>query len=146
MWECGIGEVGNFVTHTVTEFLFLHFLLAHHSYLQVLFKKIFFYFHLLPLVFAHCQIASYSTGLASCIHLIGIHLCAHTFCFHLLNITSIPILDNYSCRWISSVKYSDLNLPLQLLVWIYFGSLLAWWSKANEEVVDLVQRNSKLLV
>ena len=45
------------------------------SLLTVLFQRNIFYFHLFPLVFSHCQIAGYSTGLASCIHLIGIHKC-----------------------------------------------------------------------
>ena len=54
--ESGIGEVGNFVTCTVTEFLFLQFLLTCHPNLPVLFQGNIFYFHLFPLVFAHCQI------------------------------------------------------------------------------------------
>ena len=44
----GIREVGNFVTHTFTEFLFLHFLLTHHLYLLFLFQRnIFFIFLIL---------------------------------------------------------------------------------------------------
>ena len=47
MWN---GEVGNFVTCTVTEFLLLHFLLTCHPYFPLLFQRNIFYFHLFPLV------------------------------------------------------------------------------------------------
>ena len=65
MWNRRSRE---FITHTVTEFLFLHFLLTHHPSLVVLFERNIFYFHLFPLSFVHCHIAGYSIGLASCIH------------------------------------------------------------------------------
>ena len=88
MWN---REVGNFVTRT-HRILVSALFADKSSLLTVFIFKNIFYFHLFPLVFAHCQIVSYSTGLASHMHLIGIHKCAHIFYFNLLNITSYQYL------------------------------------------------------
>ena len=52
----GNSEVENFVTYTVTEFLFLYFLLTHNPYLSVLFQRNIFYFQLYVYIYIYVRV------------------------------------------------------------------------------------------